>query len=113
MRTRSDKMMAAGGLSTILAQTLFIAATPTQLTVMVLGIILILAALLRLGHRLQPDKRLYLKLRAEVDRFLALVRNINAHAVAGEGERASQAKTKMHESVERIALVAGVVGGEN
>ncbi len=111
MRTRSDKMMAAGGLSTILAQTLFIAATPTQLTVMFLGIILILAALLRLGHRLQPDKRLYLQLRAEVDRFLALVRNINAHAVAGEGEQASQAKTKMHESVEQIALVAGVVGG--
>ena len=56
MRTRSDKMMAAGGLSTILAQTLFVGATPTQFTVMVLGILLILAALSGLGRRLQPEK---------------------------------------------------------
>ncbi len=113
MRTRSDKMMAAGGLSTILAQTLFVGATPTQFTVMVLGILLILAALSGLGRRLQPEKRIYLQLRAEVDRFLTLVRQINVHAIAGEGEQACETKATMHESVERIALVTGVVGGEN
>ena len=112
MRTRIDKIMAVGGLSLILLETLLAAETPLSFVVVLFGILLTCAGILGLGRRLQPEGRIYLQLRAEVDDFLTLVRKINAQIVAAEGEQASQTNTSMHESVERIAHVAGVVSGQ-
>lgn len=110
MRTRADRMMAVGGLLLIFLQTLFIASKPIDFAVIFAGILLVSAALWGLGRRLARERRVHLQLRAEVDHFADLVRKINAHAVAGEGKRASATKKEMYESVDRIALVAGVVG---
>ncbi len=110
MRTRADRMMAVGGLLVIFLQTLFIASKPIDFAVIFAGILLVAAALWGLGRRLAQERRVHLQLRAEVDHFADLARKMNAHAVAGEGKRASATKTQMHESVDRIALVAGVVG---
>ncbi len=110
MRTRADRMMAVGGLLLIFLQTLFIASKPIDFAVIFAGILLVSAALSGLGRRLARERRVHLQLRAEVDHFADLIRKINAYAVAGEGQRASATKTDMHESVDRIALLAGVVG---
>ena len=109
MRTRADKMMAVGGLSLIFLETLLVVRGPIDFTVMLVGILLVAAALWGLGRRLARERRVYLQLRAEVDHFADLARKINAHAVAGDGVWAAATKTEMHESVDRIALVAGVV----
>ncbi len=110
MRTRADRMMAIGGLLVIFFQTLVIANKPIDFAVIFAGILLVSAALWGLGRGRTPERRVHLQLRAEFAHFAVLVRKINAHATAGEGEQASATKTEMHESVERIALVAGVVG---
>ncbi len=110
MRTRADRMMAVGGLLVIFFQTLVIANKAIDFAVIFAGILLVSAALWGVGRRLAPDRRVHTQLRAEFAHFAVLVRKINAHAAAGEGKQASATKTEMHESVDRIALVAGVVG---
>jgi len=110
MRSRLDKLMAVGGLLLILMLTFVLVSDPLALAAMLLGIIMAFGGLWGLGSRIQPDRRVYLKLRAEVDQFIDLVRRINAHVVAGDGAGASEAKAAMHESVEQIAQAAGVVG---
>ncbi len=110
MRIGTDRLMVVGGLMVISARTLLIAQTPLQFAGSLVCILLIVAGLSGLGRHLQPDSRIYVQLRAEVEQFLTLVRKINVHAVAAEGKQASVTKTAMHESVDRIALVAGVVG---
>jgi len=110
MRIGTDRLMVVGGLMVISARTLLIAQTPLQFAGSLVCILLIVAGLSGLGRHLQPDSRIYVQLRAEVEQFLTLVRKINVHAVAAEGNQASVTKTAMHESVDRIALVAGVVG---
>ncbi len=113
MRTRADVMMGVGGVLVIFAQTLVIAETPLQFTVIFVSLLLVGAALWGLGHRLEPSSRIFLQLRAEVDQFLTLVRKLNAHAIAAERKQASAIKTAMHKSVDRVALVAGVVEGQS
>ena len=49
----------------------------------------------------------YLGLRAEVDGFIGLVRQLNAAACAGQPERVQGLTAEMHESVERMRDVAG------
>jgi len=110
MRSRLDRLMAVGGLVLVLILTFVLASDPIALAAMLLGIVMAFGGLYGLGSRIQPDRRVYLQLRAEVDRFINLVRKLNAHVVAGDGEAASEAKAAMHESVEQIAQAAGVVG---
>ncbi len=112
MRTRTDKIMAIGGLFVVSLQALAVAPTTLQFALVFIAILITGAGLFGLGRRLQPDKRIYRQLRAEVDDFLALVRKINGQAVAGQGEQACETKTAMHASVEQIAQVAGVVGAQ-
>ena len=49
----------------------------------------------------------YLRLRAEVNGFLGLVRQLNAAACAGEPEGVQGVTAEMHESVERLRDLAG------
>jgi hypothetical protein len=108
MRTRVDRIMAIGGLLVIAVQTLVIAPTPLQFVLIFIAILVTGAGIFGLGDRLQPDRRIYLQLRAEVDDFLVLVRRINEQAVAGRGEMAAETKMAMHESIDRLAQAAGV-----
>jgi hypothetical protein len=101
-------MMAVAGLMLILAQSLVEDIPPLSTAVILLGVVLVAAGLVGLGSRLQPDRRVYLKLRAEVDDFLRLVRTLNLNAVEGRGAQASETKAAMHDSIERIGEAAGV-----
>jgi len=80
----------------------------------IIGTLLIQAGLSKLAHRFMPEERQFLALRAEGDLFLALMRSLNATAVAlkhsdseenrGEFEQVRQA---MLECVHRMTGVAG------
>jgi len=108
MKAGIDRIMALAGLILVLVQTAFLDIAPFEYGIILFGVLVTATGLWGLGSRLKPDRRLYLQLRAEVDRFLNLVRRINAHAVAGDGEQAKEVKEEMHASVELIAQVAGV-----
>ena len=112
MRSRVDKWLVAGGFALVVMQALILVTTPLQFASLVVATLLTCAGLLGLGRRLGRERRLYVQLRLEFDRFTRLVRELNTQTVAGEGRLASETQAAMHESVDRIASVAGVIQGE-
>jgi len=108
MKAGIDRILIFAGLFLVLLQTVQLDLTPLELGVILFGIVVTVLGLWGLGARLKPERRVYLQLRTEVDRFLDLVRRINTHAVDGDGARANEVKEEMHASVELIAQAAGV-----
>lgn len=121
MRPWIDRFLAVGGILVIFLQVLFIvlegAATEAspefarmrfQFGVVLAGIIVNQIGVWSLANRVLPDRRVYLQLRGEVDRFIELVRTLNTYKVAGETERVDQTREKMIESLNRMVTSAGV-----
>ena len=85
-----------------------------QILVALIGIILIEAGVWGLTAKVLPSERKFIALRAEVDHFIGLVRELNARAVVlkrkdtpeHQGEF-DQALSALHDSVERMGEVAG------
>jgi len=80
-----------------------------------IGLTIVLMSVLRWYDPLLPEERHYLLLRAEVNHFLDLVRQLNtaAHVMRelptpGHRQSAEEVKHEMHNSVEQMALVAGL-----
>ncbi len=59
------------------------------------------------GYPFLTSEREYSDLRREVEDFIGLVRRLNRAGAAGSGEELDSAKAAMHESVERMAELAG------
>jgi hypothetical protein len=85
-----------------------------QLFLVVAGLLLTEAGLWRLADPILPDERKYLALRMETDHFTALVRQLNAAAIAlDEGDVSGsrfaldEVKREMHRSVDRMVDFAG------
>jgi hypothetical protein len=84
-----------------------------QLGVVIAGIFLIEAGIWKLAHPLLPSQRRYGALRAEVDDFIRLVRQLNAAGVereagtAGGSARVAAVRTEMLASIERMVECAG------
>jgi hypothetical protein len=84
-----------------------------QILSVVIGILLYQTALLRMYDRFLPNERKYLALRAETDRLLTLVRDMNQAAVTAQSmgvDRGSYVEPilrQMHATVDRLPLVAG------
>jgi hypothetical protein len=107
-RTALNNALALGGVIVILLQTLWIADTRPQVAIILAGIMLNQTGVWGLAAKLLPDRRQYLKLRAEVDCFIGLVRTLNAHAVDGQTDDVQSTASAMHESINRMVNVAGV-----
>ncbi len=85
-----------------------------QILVALIGIVMIEAGVWGLTARVLPSERKFLALRAEVDEFIHLVRELNVRAIAlrksstPEKEKAlAEATAALHASVDRMAEVAG------
>lgn len=103
----------------MLAAVLFVSGVTRQIVVVVIGLLLIEMGVWKLGHMLFPEEREYLALRAEVDRFIRLVRDLNRAAVALRSGGAPEARERfeglrasMVEAVQRMAEVAGRTNGD-
>ena len=71
------------------------------------GILLLASGVWYAGNPYLKNERRYLELRAEVDSFIGLVRELNA---AGHGKpqgELNRVNAAMHESVDRMAQLAG------
>ena len=73
------------------------------------GIAALLGSVWYASHPFLASTRRYLRLRAEVVAFIALVRKLNEAKVSGapQGDL-ERAKAALHEAVDRIAAAAGV-----
>lgn len=102
------------GMVLVLGAVLFAIALRTQLVMAVVGLLMVEGGVWRIAGSILPNERRYLALRAEGDRFIALIRQLNAAAVslheqASDGARLAMEETRsaMHRSVERMVAVAG------
>lgn len=88
-----------------------------QILVVLLGLLIIEAGVWRLTAKILPNERRYLGLRSEVERFIGLIRVLNAQALRLEAEESETAKENyketidaMHAAVDRMVEVAGREG---
>lgn len=87
-----------------------------QLMVVLAGVLILEAGVWGLTDRILPSERQYGALREEGDRFIGLIRDLNAAAVArkGGGDRGDEAfhdaLSVMHGSVDLMGEVAGEEG---
>jgi hypothetical protein len=107
-RSTLNNVLALGGVVIILLQTLMIAYHRIEVAIILAGILINQVGTWGLATRLLPERRDYLQLRAEVDRFIGLVRQLNASAVASHDAEVESTKALMHESIERMVSVAAV-----
>ncbi|MGD2154157.1 MAG: hypothetical protein PVG79_12875 [Gemmatimonadales bacterium] len=111
-RTTLNNVLALGGVVIILLQTLMIAYERIEVVIILAGIMVNQVGTWGLANKLLPERRVYLQLRAEVDRFIGLVRQLNASAVAEDNPEVESTKALMHESIERMVSVAAVKSEE-
>jgi len=109
----------AVGMALVIGAVLFGESLPIQLFLVVAGLLLTEAGLWRLADPILPDERKYVALRSEADHFMALVRQLNAAAVAldegdTQGSRFAidELQTEMHRSIDRMVSFAGKTKGE-
>ncbi|MFP4622805.1 MAG: hypothetical protein ACOCVZ_03050 [Gemmatimonadota bacterium] len=102
------------GMALVIGAVLFGERLVVQIFLVAAGLLLTQAGLWRLADPLLPDERKYLALRAETDHFTALVRQLNAAALAlDEGDRhgsrfaLDEVRMEMHRSVDRMVEFAG------
>ena len=81
--------------------------TNVGIAVVAVGIFSLLMGVWYAGHPYLKSEWRYLGLRAEVNGFVGLVRQLNAAACAGQSERVQGVTAEMHDSVERMRDLAG------
>src|SRR5215475_3513346 len=113
-RRRLDPCVSVLGILVILGAVLFSQELRTQILVTTCGIVLLEVGVWRLAQRLLPSERQYHACRAEVDRFLQLVRGLHTTGLTlkthdtPEAEQAfAQIYQDMQHSVARMAALAG------
>lgn len=102
------------GVMVVLTAILFVHELRLQLAIVIVGLFLVEAGVWNLSQWLLPNDRQYIGLRAEGDHFIMLIRRLNEAAVqlksvddAANRQAFEAAREAMHESVEKMAQLAG------
>ncbi len=96
------------GMAIIMSSFLFLDNLFAWYATVIIGLLVVLGGFLYGAHPFLTSERRHFELRAEVDRFIALVRRLNTAAMAaGSEEEFERVKTEMMASVERMAELAG------
>ena len=118
-RRRLDPCVSVLGILVILGAVLFSQELRTQILVTTCGIVLMEVGVWRLAQRLLPSERQYNALRAEVDRFLQLVRHLNTTALTRKAYDTPETRQafahvyqEMQQAVARMATLAGKTDAE-
>ena len=120
LRKIIDIGLPLAGVALILAAVLFVRDDlRIQLAIVGAGMVVLELGVWKAAHLILPTGRRYLALRAESDRFMLLVRQLNtaALAVKQNGSQAhkqafEEVEDAMRQSVERMAAVAGKTNAE-
>ncbi len=71
------------------------------------GMLTLLGAVWYAANPFLKNRRRYLPLRAEVNKFIKLVSELHSAAVNGLPEEIERTRSAMHESIERMVAAAG------
>lgn len=119
LRQATDKGMPILGVVVILSAVLFIQELRLQLGIVVIGLFLVEAGVWNLSQWILPNDRQYVGLRAEGDHFIMLIRKLNEAALQlkevdddTNREAFEAAREAMHESVDKMARLAGKTESE-
>lgn len=107
VRSTLDKVVTLVGVLIILVQVLFMAETQAQGAIIITGLFLVVIGTWRLGSVLLPERRESLALRAEVNRFIDLVRSLDQSAQVEDHAAIEAVRLQMHESVDQMAALSG------
>lgn len=107
---RLEKTLAVAGILLILGPLFLVENLTVQVAVVVLGVLMIEAAVWGLARNFLPDGRTYIRLREETEIFLEQVRTLNEAAVEGEDETVERQRQRMKEQVDRLVDAAGIEG---
>jgi hypothetical protein len=107
------------GVMIILGAVLFLSEIRIQIAIVMVGIVLIEAGVWKVAHQLLPNDRRYHALRYEIDRFIALSRDLNEAALIVKVEDTpenrhafDEIRESMHRAVDQISDVAGMTAAE-
>lgn len=107
-------LVPAVGMALVIGAVLFGESLVVQLFLVIAGLLMTEAGLWRLADPILPDERKYLALRTETDHFMALVRQLNAAALAmdegpdrGSALALDEVRAEMHRSIDRMVNFAG------
>ncbi|MBI4522004.1 MAG: hypothetical protein HY701_14300 [Gemmatimonadetes bacterium] len=103
------------GMVMVFAGALLFSGMAIRMIVVLVGVLMLEAGVWQLAAPLLPNERKYLSLRNEADRFIGLVRQLNAAGVAVREERSPAAESEfarvrqeMLRSIDRMSEVAGM-----
>jgi hypothetical protein len=107
------------GMALVLGAVLFGDNVAVQLFLVVAGLLMTEAGFWRLADPILPNERKYGALRAELEHFKALVRQLNTAALApeaedegGNGLALEEVRERMHDSVDNMVRFAGKTAEE-
>lgn len=107
-RVTLERLLAVGGLTIVLLEILSFGFAPLHVLLLSLGTFMIYLGTWRLTAGL-VSQRSNMVLRAEIQRYLALVRQLYAGRSRGDSAAIHEAKAKLRESTERIIDAAASV----
>lgn len=116
LRKALDVLLPVTGIVLVYSAVLLVVGIYRQLALVTIGTLLIEAGIWKLANPLLPSERRFNALREEVDALFPVVRRLNTAAVAlRAGDESARevfdsAREELHQSVERMAEVAGVEG---
>jgi hypothetical protein len=100
-----DRRLAVVGAVIIVVEFLTLDASPFHIPVIALGALMIYLGLWRLTGRL-IYKRVNKRLRADVNNFISLVRQLSAQKAGGDAKRTAECDAALREMLDRIIAAA-------
>jgi hypothetical protein len=82
----------------------------TPLVLVFVGIAFMGLGVYRVGHRMLPNRRVYVGLRSEIEFFINMARKLNMHALLNDTDAVEALRDEMKESVDRMVSLAGRPG---
>jgi hypothetical protein len=104
-RALFDRLLALGGTVIIVVEFLTLDASPFHIPLIALGVLMVYIGLWRLAGRL-IYKRVNKPLRAEVNHFISLVRQLSAQKAGGDAKRIAECDAALREMLDRIVEIA-------
>jgi hypothetical protein len=104
-RALFDRLLALGGAVVIVYEFFTLDASPFHIPVIALGALMIYIGLWRLTGRL-IYKRVNQPLRADVNHFISLVRQLSAQKAGGDAKRIAEGEAALREMLDRIISAA-------
>lgn len=102
-----DALLAVGGIIVIIVEIAAFDCSPFHVPLLALGVLMTYIGTWRFTGRLL-HKRANKALRAEINTFISLVRQLYAHRTRGDAAALRETKHALRESVERIISAASI-----